>query len=296
MVLDPPKWASKESGPSIRGYGPGTTLVLGLEEAWERERKSVSRFELDAKLVEWKKEFPWLAEAPSQALQQVNKGFPQGIQVLPDISGRFRAVRLPKLGPVKFRKTREIQGTLQNATLSRQAGAWFFSLGCKDVPVSPRIEGSGIVGIDRGIAAFAALSDGTLAKGPEAGKKARRKLAKLQRALASKQRCSQNWRKQKTKIQKLQAHTARVRRDFLHKLSTAIVQNHAVVVLEALKTRNLTQSAKGTLEEPGRNVRAKAGLNRALLDQGWHAFEVMLAYKLAWRCGELVKIDRKSVV
>ena len=278
---------------------------------------------MDARLVEWKKEFPWLAEAPSQALQQVHKDldqafrnffrrcksgetpgyprfkkkglhdafrFPQGIRLLPDLSARFGVVKLPKLGRVKFRKTREILGSLQNVTLSRQAGAWYISFCCKEVPVAPRVTGSGVVGIDRGVATFVALSNGTQVKGPEPGKKARRKLAKLQRALARKKKFSRNWRKQGAKIQKLHTHIAQVRRDFLQKLSTTIVQNHAVIVLEALKTRNMTQSAKGPLEEPGRNVRAKAGLNRAILDQGWHAFETMLAYKLAWRAGELVQV------
>ncbi|MEK7281552.1 MAG: transposase, partial [Chloroflexota bacterium] len=272
------------------------------KEAWERERKSVSRFELDALLVQWKKEFPWLAEAPSQALQQVNKDldqafqnffrrcktgetpgyprfkkkglhdafrFPQGIRLLPDISGRMGAVSLPKLGPLKFRHTREIQGTIQNATVSRQAGAWHISFSCKDVPISPRIERSGTVGIDRGIAAFAALSDGTLVKGPEPGRKSAHRLARLQRNLSRKERYSQNWKKTKAKIQRLHSHTARVRKDFLQKLSTEIVKNHAVVVVEELKVRNMTRSAKGTTEEPGTHVRTKSGLNRAILDQGW---------------------------
>ncbi|MDQ3001943.1 MAG: zinc ribbon domain-containing protein [Fibrobacterota bacterium] len=69
-----------------------------------------------------------------------------------------------------------------------------------------------------------------------------------------------------------------------------IVKNHDVVVIEEIKTRNITRSAQGTVEKPGKNGAAKSGLNRAILDQGWHAFETMLASKLAWRIGELVKV------
>jgi len=81
------------------------------------------------------------------------------------------------------------------------------------------------------------------------------------------------------------------RKDFLHKHSTAIAKNHGVVVVEALKVRNMSASAKGTVEEPGRMVRQKSGLNRAILDQGWSAFKTMLAYKLADRGGRVVEVN-----
>ena len=89
-----------------------------------------------------------------------------------------------------------------------------------------------------------------------------------------------NWNKAKTKVHKMQRDIAEVRRDFLHKTSTAISQNHAVV----------SASAAGTIQQPGRNVKAKAGLNRAILDQGWGEFRRQLAYKLAWRGAELIPV------
>jgi putative transposase len=70
------------------------------------------------------------------------------------------------------------------------------------------------------------------------------------------------------------------RKDFLHKTSTKIAKNHGVVVLEKLEARNMVRSAAGTMEAPGKNVRAKSGLNRAILDQGWGMFDRFLEYKL----------------
>ena len=83
---------------------------------------------------------------------------------------------------------------------------------------------------------------------------------------------------------------ANARKDFLHTRSTAIAKNHGMVVMEALSVRNMSASAKGSVEKPGRNVRQKAGLNRAILNQGWGRFRVMLAYKLADRGGRLVEV------
>src|SRR5690606_16421414 len=84
---------------------------------------------------------------------------------------------------------------------------------------------------------------------------------------------------------------ANMRKDFLHKTSTTISKNHAVVVVEDLKVRNMSKSARGDADNPGRNVRAKAGLNKSILDQGWYMFRQMLAYKLEALGGDLIAVD-----
>lgn len=142
-----------------------------------------------------------------------------------------------------------------------------------------------------GIARFSTLSDGTYYNPINSFKKYQNKLAKLQRKLSKKVKFSANWRKFNLKIQKLHQKIANVRNDFLHKTSTAISKNHALVVIEDLQIANMSKSAKGTLENPGKNVRTKSGLNKSILDQGWGEFRRQLAYKLKWLGGKLITVN-----
>lgn len=134
------------------------------------------------------------------------------------------------------------------------------------------------------------LSDGSSIRPLHSFRKHEKKLAALQRKLAKRTKFSANWQKLKARIQRLHRKIANVRNDFLHKATTAISKNHAVVVIEDLTVRNMSRSASGTLEAPGKNVRAKAGLNKSILDQGWFEFRRQLAYKLAWPGGNLLVI------
>ena len=84
------------------------------------------------------------------------------------------------------------------------------------------------------------------------------------------------------------------RRDSLHKASTTLSKNHAIVCIEDLKVRNMSRSAAGRVEQPGRNVRAKSGLNKTILDQGWFEFRRQLAYKLDWNGGQLIALPPKN--
>lgn len=92
-------------------------------------------------------------------------------------------------------------------------------------------------------------------------------------------------------LARAKAKIARVRLHWNHERTTEIARTHSVVVLEALKTKSMTASAKGTVEEPRRKVRQKAGLNRAILSNAWHQFELLLSYKLAARGGELRRVN-----
>lgn len=134
------------------------------------------------------------------------------------------------------------------------------------------------------------MSDGAVIEPLNSFKKHQQRLKRYQRAMARKVKFSNNWKKAKAKVARVATHAANARRDFLHKTSTTISQNHAVVCVEALVVKNMCRSAKGTIEAPGNNVRAKSGLNRAILDQGWSAFRTMLEYKLAWAGGRLVAV------
>ena len=105
---------------------------------------------------------------------------------------------------------------------------------------------------------------------------------------------SHNWRKQRARIAKLHERIAHIRNDFLHKTSTIISKTHAMIVLEDLSVRSMSRSARGTVNDPGRNVRAKAGLNKSILDQGWAEFRRQLEYKQTWRGGMVVAVDPRN--
>ena len=147
------------------------------------------------------------------------------------------------------------------------------------------------VGLDRRVAVFAALSNGTKIKPLNAFEAIQDKLAKAQRKLARRTKFSANWKKQKAKISRLHMRAANARKDFLHKLSTDLAKSHSVIKIEKLQIQNMTRSAKGTVAQPGTNVQAKSRLNRSILDQGWGMFARVLNYKLAERGGELVYVD-----
>lgn len=206
------------------------------------------------------------------------------------VSTNWGRIDIPKLGSVRFRWDREITGKVKTITVLNRAGVWTIT-----APFECEAEGfsqapSGAIGIDRGIAVFAALSDGTQISALNVGKKARRSLVRAQRKLSRKKKGSANRKKAALRLAKIHMRVANARKDFLHKLTTDIAQNHGTVVVEALKVRNMTASARGTVDRPGRNVRAKSGLNRSILDQGWGMFRTMLAYKLAARGGRLIEV------
>src|SRR3989338_2293182 len=147
-----------------------------------------------------------------------------------------------------------------------------------------------MVGIDVGIKQFATLSTGQVYEPVNSFKILLKKLGRAQRSLAQKIRGSNNFRKQKQKLAAIHIKVANVRSDYLHKVSTSISKNLATAVLEDLNIANMSKSATGTNEEPGKNVQSKSGLNRSILDQGWHTFKNLLQYKLDWLGGELIVV------
>ncbi len=123
-------------------------------------------------------------------------------------------------------------------------------------------------GVDVGIARFATLSDGSHVAALNSFRKHEQRLARYQRHMARKKKFSRNWKKTKARVQKIHTDIANARKDFLHKASATISKNHALVCIEDLQVLNLGKSARGTIEAPGKKVRAKAGLNKSIPDQG----------------------------
>jgi len=205
-----------------------------------------------------------------------------------------RRIYLPKIGWVGFFKSQEIVGTPKNVSITRKGNHWYCSIQVEYSIPDPVHPCSDIIGLDAGVKHFAALSDGEIIEGINSFKKLEEKLAKLQRTLSRRVKFSANWKKLKRKISALHEKIADIRRDFLHKLSTALSKNHAMVAVEALKIKNMSKSAHGSVDNPGVNVKAKSGLNKAILDQGWGELYRQLEYKLSWLGGRLLRVNARN--
>lgn len=141
-----------------------------------------------------------------------------------------------------------------------------------------------------GVVWFCTLSDGTQIARCNALKKHLKKLVQKQRALSRKQKFSQNWKKEQKSIAKLHQRIGNIRQDYINKVALDLSKKHAVIYREDLKIKNMTGSAAGTPEAPGRHVAQKSGLNRAILDQGWGKFFQRLNWKCEQRGATVIKV------
>lgn len=267
-------------------------------------------------LPEWKRDSTtlWLKDSPSQTLQQALKNlessfrnffakranfpkfkkrgqhdsfrYPQGFKVEQGNSRLF----LPKLGWIRYRNSRKVLGEIKNITVSLSGGKWYASIQTEREVEQATPKSQTAIGIDLGITRFATLSDGTYYAPLNSFKRHQQRLAHYQQRMSRKTKFSNNWKKAKAKVTKLHARIGNCRRDYLHKVTTTISQNHAMVSIEDLQIRNMSKSAAGTSEKVGKNVRAKLGLNKSILDQGWFEFRRQLDYKMTWQGGFLVAV------
>lgn len=291
--------------------------------------KSVSFQSQCRELTALRNEFDWLSSAPCTVLQQSLKdldkayknffegrgGYPKKRRKGLNESFRFHGrevrierlnkswsrVRLPKIGWVKFRHTRDLPENIRTATVTWDPLGWHISFAClipdEDLAQERRNEA---VGIDRGVKKTLAYSDTSFGDdGFECMPIQQlnvllRKAKSHQRKLSRCVRGSKRYRKNKECLARVVAKAARIRKDFNHNCTRRIVEKYGTVVVENLKTGNMTRSAKGTVEEPGRNVRQKSGLNRAILNQAWHQFYEFLRYKLEAAGGELLRVPAQN--
>ena len=262
-----------------------------------------------------KVEAPWLREVPNHALQQAVvdlqkafKNFFEGRASYPQFRKRgdrdsFRypdpkqfkiepqRIFLPKAGWVSWAQHRPIEGDPKTATVSREGDWWYVSIQCKIEKVEQPVSNRGsAVGIDLGVAKPIVTSTGEVIMLPRTGDKERRRLASLQQRVARRKKGSKNRRKAQRAVARYHAKLARRRKDAAHKATTKIAKNHGLIVVEDLKVRNMTASAAGTIEAPGRNVRQKAGLNRSILDVAPSQIRQMLTYKAEWYGSRLIAV------
>jgi putative transposase len=186
---------------------------------------------------------------------------------------------LPKIGEVEFIMTRQIEGRVRNCTILKECGEWYASFNC-EIELTPQINNGTAIGIDRGVAHTLATSEGEFLDLPlERIKNLEERKKILQRRLRNKKKFSSNWRKKQFAIRRIETKIKRIRRDWIDKVTTNLAKNHSQIILEDLQIRNMTRSASGTIEEPGKNVAQKKGLNRSLLRQGLGILETVLKYK-----------------
>ncbi|WP_293330213.1 IS200/IS605 family element RNA-guided endonuclease TnpB [Microcoleus sp. CAWBG58] len=276
------------------------TLNL-TSETYKQTGKGLSRNEIINLLPSLKKEYEWLTEAPSQALQQAALNlssaflnffegrakypnfkkkrnrqsirFPQGCKLKDDI------LRLPKIGDVHCKVSRQPEGTLKSVTVSvNPSGEYLAACLYDDGKNLPEKSSEGkAIGIDVGLTHYAITSDGTKHGNPKYYRKYEKKLARRQKQLSHKLKGSNNRHKARIKVAKVHAKIVRCREDFIHKLSRKLVDENQVIVVENLAVRNMVKNHK---------------LAKSISDAGWGEFCTMMKYKSEWEGKTYIEVDR----
>ncbi|MEU6267711.1 RNA-guided endonuclease InsQ/TnpB family protein [Saccharopolyspora shandongensis] len=228
--------------------------------------------------------------------------------VVQKLNRRWAQVKVPGCGWVRFRLTRRDLPSAKTFRVTYRNNQWHVAFAIVPEPIDAPGNGEKI-GIDRGVAITTALSDGRKLNCPQLTVKERAKVRKHQRRAARSPRGSDAKRTEHAKVAQLKASEANRRKDWCEKTSTMLAQSFDLIRFEKLNIRNMTRSAKGSAELPGRNVRAKAGLNRSILAQGWGLLRQRTEHKAPGRvhdvpapytslrcsdCGWIDKNSRKS--
>jgi putative transposase len=199
-------------------------------------------------------------------------------------------VVLPKIGPIRAKIHRDACGAAKGFAVVREGQHWFVALRREIETADPVPSTKPTVAIDRGVVNLFADSDGRLVPNPRPFEKVRARLARAQRVVARRKKGSRNQQKARARVACLHRKARRQREAVLHRESKHYAQNHGAVIVERLDIRSMTASGRGTIEQPGTNVRAKAGLNRAILDSGWGRFVEMLRYKVVPEGARVVEV------
>jgi putative transposase len=206
-----------------------------------------------------------------------------------------------KMGRFRIGCQLRCDGEIRSVTFSKESnGKWYaaFLMDATKMPVPEQAPAGTAVGVDVGVKNFVAMSDGTLLPPAMDFNREHAKLARLQRVLSrmqgpvkSQRKASNNWKKQNARVNRQEHKIASKRRDYIERQTAILARNFQIVAIEDLKVKNMTKSAKGTADEPGKNVAAKAGLNRAILQGGFGMFRTRLEAKVAARKGEVRAVN-----
>lgn len=279
------------------------------KEMYERDGKTLNYYDCAAKMTELKKSLERLKEVDATALQSAVRDLDTAYQnffrrikkrekagyprfkskrdhrqsykskcVGTNIKVLDHAIQLPKLGKVKCRISREVQGRILSATVSQtSSGKYFVAICCTDVEIEPLPPMGSAIGLDMGIKSFAVCSDGTEYANHKYLAKSQKKLARLQRQLSRKSKGSKRREKARIKVARLHEKIANQRKDTLQKLSTELIQQNDVICIEDLAPKNMVKNHK---------------LAKSISDVSWGEFRRQLTYKAKWYGKEIVVIDR----
>jgi putative transposase len=204
-------------------------------------------------------------------------------------------VCLSKIGSIKIKLHRPLEGTPKTCTTKYEAGQWYAVFSCEVAEVEPLPQVTSEVGIDLGITHFASLSDGTFIESPCYYRRAQKKLERLQQALSRKKRGSHRRGKATKQVAKAHRKIANQRRDFHHKQAKKLVAEHQTIVFEELEITNVSRRAKSKQDANGNylpnGAAAKSGLNKSILDAGWGQFQQIVAHKAACAGRTVLKVS-----